>query len=164
MNLKKIYNNSSESNCKNLNVETNKNEQIKFFVINFASSTARLEKVTKQLIDANVKFEAYNAINGYNVILHNLQTNEIFAGQDMKNKHAKIENAVLYNITCNPYDQNPTSFKYLGSYYQGSKKTASAGEIGLWCSNLLLWKHVAERNYERVIICEDDIKIKNIRV
>ena len=35
----------------------------------------------------------------------------------------------------------------------------SSGELGLWCSNIMIWQDAVIHNYNNIIIIEDDIKI-----
>jgi GR25 family glycosyltransferase involved in LPS biosynthesis len=128
----------------------------KAIVINLDSSTERLAKITQQFNQAGVEFERFNAINGYSVVIKNLKTDKSFTGMDLKNKTAEIERFSEYKITCNPGEE-----KLVELNYYTYKKKITAGELGIWCSAVSVWKYIQANNFNNTIIFEDDVIIKD---
>ena len=144
------------------NLESRNNylkQTYKVYVINLDKSVERWKRISTDLDEVGIKYERFSAVNGNQVKLRNILTQEEFSGLDIKNKIAKIEKSVMYEVTCNSDDNNPTIFNYLGSFNH-IKKGLSAGELGIWCSNIIIWKDIAKNNYKNAIILEDDVIIK----
>ena len=128
----------------------------KIYVINLDKSTDRLEKIAKQLNDSGLVFERFSAVNGYNININDLGDKSVFTGQDIKDKKLKIDYKHTYQIDCNYSLDYKTIFNYK------AKSGITAGELGLWCSNQVIWKMALKEGYSSVIILEDDVKIKNV--
>ena len=122
-------------------------------VINLDKATEKWQKISKQLDDANLQYQKFSAIDGYKILVKNLITNEIFSGQAIKDKTASIESNVKHQIICNPSHEKVNEFNYLG-------RSIGAGELGVWCSNIELWKNAQKNNYKKIIILEDDVFVK----
>lgn len=129
------------------------------YVINLDRSPERYEKVKEQLNSFGIECRRFSAIDGHQVKLKNLQTEEEFFGIDIKNKFAQIKKSVTYKVTCNPSEENPAEFNYIGSTNH-LRLTLSSGELGLWCSSVMLWKDIVNNDYKNIIVFEDDIIIK----
>ena len=128
----------------------------KIYVISLENSIERKKAMQKQLNEAGIEYGIFNATDGYKVKIKNLKTNQEFFGSDIKNGSTKIEKSVMYKITCNPDDELPIEFHYLS----GLSKGISAGELGVWCSNRMIWSDIDKNKYKKVIIFEDDIRFK----
>ena len=134
----------------------NSSQNYKIYIINLDNSVDRWNKVKNTLDKAGIKYERFSAVDGYKIKIKNLQTEEEFFGEDIKNKIAKIDKSLNYKITCNPESNLPTEFIYQG----GLKKGISPGELGLWCSNKIIWDEAVQKSYKDVLILEDDIVIR----
>ncbi len=128
------------------------------YVINLPEEQERLELISKDLQQHNLKFTKFVAINGYQVQITNFQTNEVFFGIDIKNKKAKLNIHQQYRITCNPGADNKTEFNFTG-YITNKGILVDAGALGIWCSNLLIWEDAKKNNYNRILVLEDDISL-----
>ncbi len=129
----------------------------KIYVINLDESTERWSKISKQLDAIGIEYQRFSAVDGYKVMIQDLEAGKSFLGQDIRNKTARIEKSKLYKIFCTSGNKK-LEFNYTGSFNH-IEETISAGEIGLWCSYMLLWKDIADNNEQKVIILEDDIVI-----
>lgn len=129
----------------------------KVFVINLDSATDRLEKISSQLEMAGIEFERFPAVNGYNVQIKNLHNNQIFSGADIKAGTNKLVHGQVHTILCNPGEEKAISFIFI----HNSRYGASAGELGIWCSFQSIWEIINEKKFNKTIIFEDDIKLKN---
>ena len=123
------------------------------YVINLDRSPQRWQAVSDQLIDSGIIHQRFSATNGNEILIESLKTNEKIYGIDLKNKSMTMGDDLKYQISCNPNDSNPTQFNYLG-------RLLTAGEFGIWCSNLRVWQDAIANNYQNIIIFEDDIIIK----
>ena len=129
----------------------------KIYVINLERSHERWQKISKQLDNAGVKYERFNAIDGYRILIKELESNKVFSGFDLKEGRENIKLNNTYLITCNPGDKNPISFKYVSMRNKG----LSAGEFGVWCSNIAIWHDIKKNNYKNALILEDDVILKS---
>lgn len=129
---------------------------LKIKVINLERSTKRWEGVTKTLDPLGIPYEKLNAVDGYKIFLVDKQTGKNFTGIDLSRKTASFELNHKYTITCNPDSHNPTFFDF--AYLR--EQPFSPGLLGVYCSNLLIYKEIVENNYPYALICEDDIRIK----
>ena len=116
----------------------------------------RWNDITKLLNCAGLKHTRFPATDGYKIKITDLQNNEIFYGIDIKNGLKKIENQLKYKITCNPEDQDPTEFNFKG-YLHLNGNLSSAGELGLWCSSIRVWKDAKNNNYKKILVFDDDV-------
>ena len=123
------------------------------YVINLDRSTARWKKVSKVLDQTGIKYQRFSAIDGYKIEFADTTTGNKFTGQDLKNHKEIMKSNIKYQLTCNPDDVSPTQFDY-----QGRKLTA--GEYGVWCSNMVIWEKAIKNNCNHTVIFEDDITIK----
>lgn len=130
------------------------------YVVNLDQATERWKSVTKQLKDANIEHQRFSATNGYKIKITDLKTKEVFSGHDLKNKSKQIDQGKIYKITCNPDDNNPTELNFKG-FLDHRNESISAGELGIWCSMKRIWKDALNKDYNNIIILEDDIILKN---
>jgi len=135
-------------------------DEVLIFVINLDRSTERLAKFSHQMFNSGIKFERFSAIDGNKVKVRDLETSITFTGQDIKSKSFKMNPSKMYKVNCTPDDNIPVEFDYLASVNH-LRRTLPSGELGIWCSNIVLWNYVQKQCYERVIIFEDDIVVKN---
>lgn len=131
----------------------------KIFVINLDASTDRLNTFTQQFNAAGIEFERFSAINGYNIKIQDLTANNSFTGANLKHKTAAMQKNKIYKIICNPEEEKLVEFNYTRG-----KEGFSAGELGLWCSNIAIWKNAIAANLNRIIVFEDDISLKNAKI
>jgi glycosyl transferase family 25 len=124
------------------------------YVINLDRSTARWNKVAQELDKTGIKYQRFSAIDGYKIEFTDTTTGNKFTGQDLKNHKEIMKSNVKYQLTCNPDDVSPTQFDY-----QGKKLTA--GEYGVWCSNMVIWEEAVKNGCDNTIIFEDDIIVKS---
>lgn len=152
-----IFNIQIDRSCTASDIKKYAAQGYKVYVINLPIANARREAMVKQLDEAGIEYEIFNATDGYKVKIKNLK--QEFFGSDIKNGSAKIEESVRHKITCNPDDENPLEFNYEGSVNH-KLRTLSAGEIGIWCSYISIWKDAQKNGHTKIIIFEDDIVLK----
>ena len=133
-----------------------KEQKYKVYVLNLDRSLKRWENIEQQCQDAGIECLRFSAADGYKVKFKNLQTGLEYYGRDIKNKTIKIEKSIIYQITCNPNDNDPTIFNYKGSVNHLGV-SLSAGELGIYCSYILIWKDIVKNNDDKVIVLEDDV-------
>ena len=131
----------------------------KIYIINLDISVRRCAVMNEQCNENEITCHRFSGIDGYKVKLKNLSTGREFFGVDIKNKTVKIDKSVTYKVTCDPDVDNSTEFNYLGSLNHLGLG-ASAGEIGIWCSYISIWKDIDKNNYKNIIILEDDVIFK----
>ncbi len=124
------------------------------YVINLDRSIKRWEKIDATLTEAGIEHVRFPAVDGYKIKIINLNSNYECFGQEFKDKKIKTDANVKYKIICNPESDSPTSFIYNGAW------KASAGELGIICSNRMVYKDALEHNYQQVIIFEDDVIVR----
>jgi GR25 family glycosyltransferase involved in LPS biosynthesis len=127
----------------------------KVYVINRDEAVKRMSFVKNQLDNAGIYYERVSAVDGRKAIVTNLKTNQVYSGQYMHDNKIKTKFGSTYLINCNIDDETPLNFKHT------SKQEMVAGELGLWCSNLMIWNDALKNNYKRIIIFEDDIILKS---
>jgi len=128
------------------------------YVINMDKDVSRYIKVNNSLNDARIDFVRFAATDGTRIKIEDILSKKSFSGDDIKKGNYFIENQVTYKVTCDHTD-NPVTFDLKG-YLSNSGKKASAGEIGLWCSNKRIWKDAKNHSYSKIVIFEDDIIAK----
>lgn len=126
-------------------------KRAKFYVVNLDQSQDRLTKVSAELNKAGVNFERFSAINGDNILINDIDNNRTFLGKDLQDSYL-TQRFSNYKITCNPESNNSFSFNFIDKSYHVK------GELGLWCSNLLIWQDALDKNYQNIIILEDDVQ------
>lgn len=129
----------------------------KIYVINLERSKERWQKISQQLDKTGVKYKRFNAIDGYKILIKELDTNKEFSGYDLKDGKAELKYNNHYLVNCTPQDKNPISFNYISLRENG----LSAGELGVWCSNIVIWHDIKRNNYKNTLILEDDVIIKS---
>ena len=128
------------------------------YVINLDIATDRWEKMSFQLDSSNIKYKRFKAVEGKDILLKNAANNLTFYGTELMSKSLNSSTNDLHQISCNPKNTNPVMFNYSGQLLK------KPGELGLWCSNIMIWQDALRNNYKNIIIFEDDIKIKSKNV
>ena len=124
------------------------------YIINLDSATERLAKITKQFDEIGLPYQRFKAVDGYKVVLENLSTKHTFNGRDLKANPALLDIKAFYQVTCNPDEYLPTTFNLLPSI------SLTAGELGIWCSQRIIWQDIVNKKYQNAMIFEDDALIK----
>ncbi len=130
------------------------------FIVNLPSSENRREKIKEQLDKFALNYSFFEATDGYKIKITDLATGDSFTGLDIKNNKNKFGYQSTYKITCDPSDVNPFEFKY-SEILKDWNDPITAGELGIWCSYLRLYKKINDEKIEDAIIFEDDIIIKS---
>lgn len=118
------------------------------FLVNLDRSTKRLESIDNYLKLADISYSRFSAIDGYQVTIKSNETNNICSGSYLKENKLKTKPNSTYQIDCN--DLENTHFIFKGV-------SMTAGQFGIWCSNLILWKNIITNNHEQAIIFQDDL-------
>jgi GR25 family glycosyltransferase involved in LPS biosynthesis len=127
------------------------------YLVNLDRSPLRLKSATTELDKAAIDFIRSPAIDGINISITNLVTNQTFSGSYLKENKIKIDkNSGKHLVKCEPEKQNGVEF-----YLDTSKNKFIPGELGLWCSNIKIWQDAGHHNYQNIVVFEDDIKFKN---
>jgi GR25 family glycosyltransferase involved in LPS biosynthesis len=160
--------------------EINKDAEKRFYAINLAKATEKMESVNKQSQKYSLNIERFEAVNGYKIVLVDTITkNSIVASEFKENPNLLIVDR-KYDVYCNPtldVKSSSPDFIYLNGNGTGlivpHNAILSAGELGLICSARQLWKKIADSKDDQIaIVFEDDIilsdnfdqKIKDIFV
>ena len=115
------------------------------------SSVRRLQHSTQEFLNQAIDFQRYEAVNGRNILIRNLSNDKEFTGAMLILGKMKIKKGNTYQITCNPVDENIVQFKYKGY-------SLNAGELGLYCSNYMIWTEMVQNKIPLAIVFEDDFK------
>jgi len=124
------------------------------FVINLDRSL-RFKKVKTKLDESKIEFERFSAIDGNNIYATNSQSNLTLSGEFLKN-HTMRVGKTKHQINCNNDSDNPIRFEL----YNPQTSGWVPGEIGLWCSNIAIWRAAKKEGFKHIVIFEDDINIK----
>lgn len=117
------------------------------FLVNLDRSANRLKSIDEYLRSSGISYSRFSAIDGYQVTISSNETNRNCTGSYLKEHKLKTKINSSYHIDCN--DAGNTSFNFNGV-------PMSAGQFGIWCSNLALWKQIIANNYNQSIIFQDD--------
>jgi len=124
-------------------------------IVNLDRSVERWENIIKQLQKVKQPYQRFKAIDGYDILFQNVQTNQTFTGVDVRNnRHLVLNKNSLYKINCTNGQENPVIFHYQGA-------PLSAGEYGVYCSHISIWQQAQKYQCKNSIIFEDDIRVKN---
>lgn len=125
------------------------------YFINRDSSPHRLAKISKELKKAGLTGTRFQAIEGRDMELTNLESGEVISGKYMLENKIKTAKNVSYKINCTPNKTDSTEFKF------NSFSPLSPNELGLWCSNAALWAQIDTQGLNNAVIFEDDIYINS---
>lgn len=134
-------------------IRSNKDYQV--LVINLDRDIKRWDDISKSCVSAGIKCNRLTATNGTQIKITNLENNQEFYGIDFK-KGMFIEQNKKYKITCEPNDSESFEFNFIG-YYNYKNQAVSAGELGLWCSELKALD-AAKASGKSLVLLEDDAK------
>lgn len=153
----------------------NKNVINRVFVISLDRTPERFEKSTEILMASNLnqeQIEKLSAVDGYNIEIYDYQAKKTFRGKDLKEKNKTFIHKNKYKIKCNEeiyfdyiaYDANLDQ-GYYGSEkeFKYNSKFMSSGEFGCTCSHLKALNEAKKRNYQNILIFEDDVLIPKNR-
>ncbi len=129
------------------------------YVINLERSKDRWMNISKQFDKLNLKYQRFNAIDGYKVTLEDIELGNKFTGLDIKNRSTGMVKDRSYKIYCDASNVN-SSFMYMNQRDFG----LSSGEIGVWCSNYILWQKAKNMNFDNIIIFEDDVIVTDSNI
>lgn len=133
----------------------------KIYVINLARSPERWIRVSENLNKLGIDYERFEAVDGYNILIKNIDTGEEFRGLDIKQATASLSLNNQYQIICNPEDENPSSFIFEYNKPPVFNSVFSPGLFGVYCSNRLIAEEIVRKKYNYTIVMEDDIIIEN---
>lgn len=128
------------------------------YVMNLKDKKDRLDLISQSLNNYGIHFTKFEAVNGVDIKITSIEDGIVFYGQDLYDRTSKLNKDKQYKITCNPKDQIKTEFTSTG-YINNNNLTISAGEIGLWCSNVMIWEDAQKNSYNRILVLEDDVSI-----
>ncbi|MEK6733782.1 MAG: glycosyltransferase family 25 protein, partial [Pseudomonadota bacterium] len=125
------------------------------YIINLDRSTDRWEKITKHFDEFGLPYQRFKAVDGYKILLQNLQMNYKFTGQELKNNPALMNPSVMHQVTCNPDEYFPIGFNLM------PVRALTAGELGIWCSYRIIWQDIVIKGYNNAMVFEDDVLIRS---
>ena len=135
----------------------------KLFVMNLNISKDRWEEISNKLNNLGVEFERFPAVYGYNVLITDLDTGISFTGLDVKNKKNHLPKEKDFEVKCDNGVNDPITVTL-----KGDEGRLMAGNIGVWCTKILIREEIIKHKYNHTIIMEDDFSpntdnfVKNI--
>ncbi len=128
-------------------------------VINLDRSPERWGRISKHLNESGYVYQRFRAVDGYNVLINNAQTWQVFTGLSLKNKKISMSLNNSYNVYCDGDSHGSVAFRY--EYYDHlGAKSLTAGEYGCWCSHFAIWQEAKKYQCSSVIVIEDDVVVK----
>lgn len=135
----------------------------KTYIINLDRSVKRWQEISKIFKEKDIEVSRFAATDGYEINIKNTKNNEEFKGSKLKTHPNLMHLNGQYEITCDPNNKiDPTKFSFNmrpineGFWYKG--QSMSAGELGIWCSNVLIWKDIVKNQRANTIVFEDDAR------
>ncbi len=125
----------------------------KAFVINLDRAQDRMKAIEDQFKTHNIKFERFNAVDGYKILITDLEKNITYTGLDLKNKLFEFSKMKKYYIDCGREEEANFIFYKLGDY------TFTSGELGCTCSHRSIIIKAIQEKLDRIVIFEDDVQI-----
>lgn len=131
----------------------------KAFVINLDFKPERWRKTKENLLKIGLKesqIERFSATYGLQVKIYDYKNKEEFLYEDVKNNNKKLIYGNTYKIKCT----DDFDFDYIykdDPYFPEHKRHFTAGEIGCLCSHLRVLQEGLKRNYDNILIFEDDV-------
>ncbi len=125
----------------------------KAFVINLDRAKDRLKIIEEQFKSHNIKFERFSAIDGYKILITDLESGDTYSGLDLKNHLFEFSKTKKYYIDCGR--EKEANFIY---FLEGNFKF-TAGELGVTCSHRSIIVKAMQEKLDRIAIFEDDVKI-----
>ena len=130
---------------------------LKTYVINLDRTPKRYEDINNELNKYNIPHERFSAVDGYKIKIENQKTGEIFTGKELQENPEKIDPSSTYLINC-PNIQLTYIPKPLP--YYSTIQYMTAGEFGVYCSHVEIWKEIVDTKTEYALIFEDDAELK----
>lgn len=124
------------------------------FVVSLKRSPERWTKIALTLYKMGVKFERFEAVDGYKIKITDPKTGVTFRGIDVKNKVYSLELGKYYNIYCDNYLISPIKI----TLKSDERSSLMAGNIGVWCSKVLFREEIIKNKYKNTIYLEDDFQ------
>jgi glycosyl transferase family 25 len=130
---------------------------LKTYVINLDRTPERYKKIDESLNKYKIPHQRFSAVDGYKLKIKNINTCEVFTGEDLQNNPAKIDPSSYYSIYCPSavlrYIPKPLSARESIEYM-------TAGELGCYCSHVELWKKIKDQKIPYSLILEDDADLQ----
>jgi len=130
--------------------------ELPVYVINLDRSPGRYKAINAQLDKYGVKHQRFSAVDGYKIKITNLSTGEAFSGNDLKLGNHKIQEGIVYEVSC-----PNLSIKYIPkkiANHRGNYLTA--GEFGCYCSHMEIWNEIKNQHIPYALVFEDDAILK----
>lgn len=129
------------------------------YVINLDSSIGRLKKIDASFKKHSLKYERFKAINGYEVEIVDSENNKKYYGIDHKFGKFSFKIGTSYDVHCDKSRNADFTFIKLNKNHLKIDNNISAGAIGCFCSHRLVLLNAVDKNYEKFVIFEDDLRI-----
>lgn len=120
------------------------------YIVNLPRAEDRWKKISSEFDKIGLPYQRFEAVDGYNVTFQDITTNVKFSGLDIKKNLVSMQAKTTYKVNC-AADESFNLMPY---------RPLSAGELGVWCSQRLIWKDIVKNNYQNAMVFEDDINIK----
>ena len=135
--------------------------QLKTYVINLDRTPKRYEKIKNELNRYNIAHERFSAVDGYKINIQNIKTGEVFTGKELQERFKKIDPSSNYLINCPNIQLTyiPKSIASILPVHLTDHMTA--GEFGVYCSHVEIWKEIVDKKTEYALILEDDAELKD---
>jgi glycosyl transferase family 25 len=130
---------------------------LKTYVINLDRTPERYKKIDESLNKYKIPHQRFSAVDGYKLNLKNLKTGEMFTGAELKEDYKKINFESKYTISCPAGDLTyiPKAIRLHATKYM------TAGEFGVYCSHVGVWKEILDNKLPYALIFEDDAELRH---
>jgi glycosyl transferase, family 25 len=129
---------------------------IPVYIISLDRTPGRYKKTKEQLDRYGVKYKRFVAVDGYEVKLKNLKTQELFTGYDIKKGNKKIDFDTSYQVFCPNF-----TIEYIPVKIKNHiNEFLTAGEFGCYCSHMEIWNEIITNKIPYALIFEDDVILK----
>ena len=125
----------------------------KIFIPNLHRSPERWAKTAINFDKLGLKFERFEAVDGYKIDITDPQSGKTFKGVDIKKKIFSPKKDIEYKVKCDNGVQEA-----LEIYLTSKLANPMAANIGLSCTVALIREEIIKRNYNNTIIFEDDFE------
>jgi GR25 family glycosyltransferase involved in LPS biosynthesis len=122
----------------------------KVYVINLDRTPERMLPLKQQLEIIETPFERFSAIDGYKLVLKDIESGEEIKGTDLKRIPSPLTRNHQYKLL---YPDSKIDVNY---YFAPKTFPLTAGELGVAMSHMSIWHDMLENNYQAVMIFEDD--------
>ena len=132
---------------------------LKTYVINLDRTPKRYEEINNELNKYNISHERFSAVDGYKIKIENIKTGEIFTGKELQENLKKIDPSLHYLINCPNIRLTYIPRSISGKLPDHITDYMTAGEFGVYCSNVEIWKEIVDKKTEYALILEDDAEL-----